>query len=203
MDHASGKTDFCEPTAKGAIPSLLAKTMGVLPLAPLEVLIGSAMKTVLQKNPAMFSRLGKYANTRFAIDPVDCPFAILLEPRPVAPRVSAVRALDESLWDARIAGNLVVLLGLLEGMYDGDALFFTRDLTIEGDTSAVLALRNAIEDAELDMSDILGLPAVLARPASIGLGGLSHLLRTLLGAPSFNSPGRAARSEVQKIRGVA
>ena len=40
----------------------------------------------------------------------------------------------------------------MHGAFDGDALFFSRDLVIEGDTAAVLALRNAIDDAELDLS---------------------------------------------------
>ncbi len=40
---------------------------------------------------------------------------------------------------------------MLHGRYDGDALFFSRDLMIEGDTEVVLALRNALDDAELDL----------------------------------------------------
>ena len=54
---------------------------------------------------------------------------------------------------ARIAGPLAALLGLVHGAYDGDALFFSRDLVIEGDTAAALALRNAVDDAELDLSE--------------------------------------------------
>ena len=41
---------------------------------------------------------------------------------------------------------------LLEGRVDGDALMFSRDLTIEGDVEAVLALRNAIDDTQLDLA---------------------------------------------------
>ena len=41
---------------------------------------------------------------------------------------------------------------MLHGSEDGDALFFSGELAISGDTSAVLALRNALDDAELDLT---------------------------------------------------
>mgnify|MGYP000333163309 CR=1 FL=1 len=85
---------------------------------------------------------------------------------------------------ARVRAPLLVLMGLLDGTYDADALFFSRDLAIEGDTEAVLAVRNAIEEAELTPAELLGLggaPArLLDRAASDGLS----LLRRRLGAPA-------------------
>lgn len=57
--------------------------------------------------------------------------------------------------DARIAGPLSAFLAMMHGVEDGDALFFSRDLTVEGDTAAVLALRNAMDDAELDLTEEL------------------------------------------------
>lgn len=44
---------------------------------------------------------------------------------------------------------------MLHGREDGDALFFSGALEISGDTSAVLALRNALDDAELDLTEEL------------------------------------------------
>ena len=44
---------------------------------------------------------------------------------------------------------------MLHGAEDGDALFFSGELQIGGDTSAVLALRNALDDAELDLTEEL------------------------------------------------
>lgn len=41
---------------------------------------------------------------------------------------------------------------MVHGALDGDALFFSRDILIEGDTEAVLALRNAVDDAEIDLA---------------------------------------------------
>ena len=47
----------------------------------------------------------------------------------------------------------MTLLGMIDGRYDGDALFFTRDLIVEGDTEAVVCLRNALDDVEGSVAD--------------------------------------------------
>ena len=100
----------------------------------------------------MFSRLGDQADKVFLIDPTDLPFVFVLEPaRRSARQLSALRRAATVDWDARIAGPLAALIGLVHGAYDGDALFFSRDLSIEGDTEAVVALRNAIDNEELDL----------------------------------------------------
>jgi predicted lipid carrier protein YhbT len=52
---------------------------------------------------------------------------------------------------------------MVHGALDGDALFFSRDIVIEGDTEAVLALRNAVDDAEIDLAAEV---AAIAGPAS-------------------------------------
>ncbi len=76
--------------------------------------------------------------------------------------------------DVVIRGPLLMLLGILDGTLDGDALFFHRAIAVSGKTEAVVAMRNAIEDAELRPSDLLGLRGALARLADAGiLGGLS------------------------------
>ncbi|WP_407642371.1 ubiquinone anaerobic biosynthesis accessory factor UbiT [Aliiroseovarius halocynthiae] len=76
---------------------------------------------------------------------------------------------------ARIAGPLAALLGLVHGAFDGDALFFSRDLVIEGETAATLALRNAVDDAELDLSqEMLRLSGPLAEPLQHALAFLEH-----------------------------
>ena len=54
--------------------------------------------------------------------------------------------------DAYIKGNLDILLNLLEGRIDGDALFFTRGLVITGDTAAIVGLRNTLDREEIDFS---------------------------------------------------
>ena len=53
--------------------------------------------------------------------------------------------------DAAVSGDFVSLLALLEGHVDGDALFFSRDLSVTGDMEAIVALRNAVDDSGLDL----------------------------------------------------
>jgi predicted lipid carrier protein YhbT len=43
---------------------------------------------------------------------------------------------------------------MVDGAFDGDALFFSRSLQVEGDMEALLALRNAVDDACIDLRRI-------------------------------------------------
>ncbi len=146
-------------------PLPLARMIRWLPLAPLSLSLTAFARRIAASHPAMFRRLGDYANADFALDPTDLPFVINLAPRGGDPHVTLTRQAPKA--DARIAGPLAALLGLVHGKYDGDALFFSRDLLIEGDTSAALALRNAVDDAELDMAgEISNLTGPLGAPLS-------------------------------------
>lgn len=131
-------------------PAALALALRFLPLGPLAVSLTAYARHVARRHPGLFRRLGAYNHTRFVLDPTDLPFVICLDPNGGVPRVTLTRGRGEGA--ARIAGPLSALLGLVHGAFDGDALFFSRDLVVEGDTSAALALRNAIDDAELDLS---------------------------------------------------
>jgi predicted lipid carrier protein YhbT len=105
-----------------------------------------------------------------------------------------VRDLSAAAHDARIAAPLVVLLGMIDGTYDGDALFFSRDLVIDGDTGAVLALRNAMENAELSPSLVLGLPDGVGGPFNRAADMALGRLRRTLDAPEPSGPDRKAYS---------
>ncbi|MCE9507615.1 MAG: SCP2 sterol-binding domain-containing protein [Alphaproteobacteria bacterium] len=118
-------------------------------LRPLEHLARWTLHAVLDRHPEIFDRLGDYAACRYLIDVKDTPFVLLLIPGErdirIHLRSKEVRA------DAAIRGSFMTLAQLAQGGGDGDALFFSRDITIEGDTEAVLALRNALDDADLDI----------------------------------------------------
>jgi predicted lipid carrier protein YhbT len=132
-------------------PRPLAMSLGVAPLAPLSLSLTLYSRRIAQTHPGLFRRLGEYDTTPFVLDPTDLPIVIELQPNKGRPSVRVTRGKGQGA--ARIAGPLAALLGLVHGAYDGDALFFSRDLVIEGDTSAALALRNAVDDAELDLSE--------------------------------------------------
>lgn len=181
------------PNAHGAamLPPLVQVALRPLPLAPLQPLLALVLRAVLRRHPAIFDRLGAHAGKRFGLRPTDLPFALLLTPSPSAPRIAALRRLPRRGIDARITGPLLGLVGLAEGEMDGDALFFSRTLTVEGDMEAVLALRNAMDGEGLDLvrdtAAALGPLAPLALRA--GLGGrrlLERLARPRGAAPAWN-----------------
>jgi predicted lipid carrier protein YhbT len=131
-------------------PAALARILRVVPLAPLSLSLTACCRQIGKRHPGLFRRLGDYSRARFVLNPVDLPIILCLAPNGGAPTVRALRGDCEG--ETRISGPLAALLGLVHGVYDGDALFFSRDLVIEGDTGAALALRNAVDDAELDLS---------------------------------------------------
>jgi predicted lipid carrier protein YhbT len=155
-----------------ALPAVLTCALRPLPAWPLERVLQRLADSVVARHPGLLDRLGADGARRFGIDPLDLPFALVMEAQDGAVRVSVVPQLGDQGLDARIAGNLLALVDLIEGRDDGDALFFSRDLTIDGDIGAVLALRNAIDNAELDLAHEA---AQLLRP----LSGLAEpVLRT-------------------------
>jgi predicted lipid carrier protein YhbT len=107
-------------------------------------------KRIVDGHPASFRRMAPYASTTFLIEPIDLPiqFRIRLDGR--AP-ITCQRRPTPCSWDARIAGPILSLLALAHGTLDGDALFFSREISVEGDTNAILAMRNAIDAAEIDL----------------------------------------------------
>jgi len=144
-------------------PAVLGYPLRILPLAPLSASLTAYSRRIARQHPGLFRRLGAYDHTDFVLDPTDLPFVVCLNPNGGVPRVVLARGASEEA--TRIAGPLAALLGLVHGAYDGDALFFSRDLMIEGDTSAVLALRNAIDDAELNLAqEFTDMSGPLKRP---------------------------------------
>jgi len=143
--------------------------MALLPKAPLQLVLRHLGKQVASRHPEIFTRLGPHAEKRFLVVPTDLPFAFMLHPARPGRMIDVVDPLAAVAWDCRIAGSFAALLGLMHGLYDGDGLFFSRDLAVEGDVESVLALRNALDDADLDLfaelMGALGSPGRIAAPA--------------------------------------
>jgi predicted lipid carrier protein YhbT len=135
---------------------LLGMAIRPLPLSPLQPMLDIAVKRMLWQHPEVFARLADVGYPVFLIDPVDLPFVFLLRPDPNRPILKAAGSGGEEEVSAVIRGPLLSLMDLLEGRMDGDSLFFSRELVIEGDTEAVVALRNAVDGAEIDIvADVL------------------------------------------------
>jgi predicted lipid carrier protein YhbT len=166
------------------LPSAVAFGLRPLPLAPLALALNAVVRSVAARHPSIFARLGAHADKRYLIEPTDLPFVLVLTPTQGHPAIEVERSRAGLAAEVRIAGPLAALLGLLHGAFDGDALFFSRDLAIEGDIEAVLALRNALDDAELD----------LVAEAAATLGPF---------APPAERIGRLAAAAAEELTGVA
>ncbi len=151
-------------------PALIAGMM----LPPLATpLIGHVAQNVAtrlwRRHRHNFDRLEDYEGTIFLIDPTDLPWLFLLQMSPHGPHLRTLNkaARRNHQATAIIRGPIQALLCLAEGKVDGDALFFARELKIEGNTEAVVALRNAVDDAEIDLvEECTSTFGPLAKPAA-------------------------------------
>ncbi|KOF20193.1 hypothetical protein AC244_09950 [Ensifer adhaerens] len=137
------------------LPFAMTAPFRIAPLSVIEHATRLVFAQVVQQHPDLFDRLGEHADKRYAFVPTDLPVGFLVEPS--ARRISVHRKPHLPVAQACMGGKLVLLLALLEGQIDGDAVFFSRSLTITGDMEAMLALRNALDDCNID------LPADIAR----------------------------------------
>lgn len=148
-------------------PSVLLRPVPLLLLQPI---FSRIALHVAQTRPELFARLGTHAGKRFLIDPVDLPFVLVLTPRAELPQLTLHRRHAQPPFDACIAGTLPNLLEMLDGSIDGDALFFSRALRVTGDTEAVVALRNALDDFEGSaLESVISSFGPLSRPATLAL----------------------------------
>lgn len=150
---------------------MLALPLHVVPLQFVQYFCDGAMRALNERHRPLFERLTEISGARILVDTVDLPIVFVLTLDPHQPMLKALARGPSPAADAAIRAPLAVLIDLMEGRIDGDALFFTRDVTISGDTQIVLALRNAVDGAGIDLlTDLAVLLGPLAGPGE-------HLMR--------------------------
>ena len=155
------------------IPGLL---LAAVPLAALQPIFAHIASHVARTRPELFARLGPHVGKHFLIDPIDLPFVLVLRPDAARPHLRAHRRSEQPHSDAAIAGTFLNLLDMIDGKLDGDALFFSRDLRVSGDTEAVVALRNALDDFDGSALDsVIAAFGPLSKPASLAVAALRGL----------------------------
>ena len=160
------------PIVRGAMhvtpPFVLARAVAML------------LRGMERAHPKLFQNLARLKPSIVYVEPTDLPHRFELKYG--GDEKPTVRVLDkggQGAADSYIKGNLDILLNLLEGRIDGDALFFTRGLVITGDTSAIVGLRNTLEREEIDLfADITGMFGPLAKPVGRALTALGHVRET-------------------------
>jgi predicted lipid carrier protein YhbT len=143
-----------DPRAAGLpLPGLfrVAARLGrSLPAGPRDALLTRVGRALADRHPAILHRLAPYGGRAIVIivDDMGIELALTLS-API--RLGLATASQQRRADAVIRGTWPALLALLEGREDGDALFFSREIAIEGATDLVLAIRNAIDGAGIDL----------------------------------------------------
>jgi predicted lipid carrier protein YhbT len=146
------------------LPALMRRMPAAVAL-PLGPVLTLSLRSFARRRPDLFERLGEHRRAIYLIAPTDLSFAFRVTPDGPSSDVRVIAGGVPPASDVVIRGPIMALLGLLDGTFDGDALFFHRTLSIVGRTEAVVALRNAIENAELHPSDLLGLTGRAGRVA--------------------------------------
>ena len=130
---------------KSLLQHVPALLLTPVPLALLQPILTRIATHVAQSRPELFNRLGPHAGKRFLIDPTDLPFVLVLTPERDLPRLTAHRRVERP----------------------------AHDVKVSGDTEAIVALRNALDDFEGSALDsVVGSFGALSGPATLALSGL-------------------------------
>jgi len=200
-------------TAPPLSPVLIA---GLLAPAPppflLQPFLDLALAALRRRHPDLFARFAALAPARFLIEATDFPARFLLDLGPRVRLTALAADAAPGATGARIAGPVPVLVALLEGRLDGDALFFSRALSVAGDTEAVVALRNLLDGVEIRLAeDLLSGAGPLRPPAALALrtgrglyaraaGAVAGLRDAALGPLERRGAAQAAELEVLAAR---
>jgi len=137
--------------AEAGLPTLLVGNVITLMPAPLLARATAlVMRRLGRAHPRLFRALAEHPPCAVGIVPTDLRHRFVLRfggaPPSLRPLTGAMGPVD-----ACVKGSLAALLALLESRADGDALFFSRDIVITGDTAAVVTLRNLLERDAVDV----------------------------------------------------
>lgn len=145
-------------------PVVLLKTaLHAMPPRVLRPALRLLMRGMQRQHAPLFRRLTRIAPATILFDPVDTPHCFLLTIAEHGVRLDL--ATRDTAAAARISGELAALIQLLEGRVDSDTLFFSRAVTISGDTAVAVGFRNTLDGESISLvGDALGMAGPLAGP---------------------------------------
>ena len=151
------------------------------PARLVDAALSRAANGISARHPELLRRLAPFDGKIMTIVIED--IGVSLDLHLGSPMALTLAGRTRRVGDALVSGNWLALVAMLEGRVDGDALFFSRALSFQGDTELVLAVRNAIDGAGVNL---------LAEIAAI-LGPCAPAFRRLAPA-AFGSIVRAGRA---------
>ena len=148
-----------------------------MPAPLMEGALNIMVRTLQNRHPRLFQNLAQLKATQIDVEPLDLPHRFILS---FGNGETSVRLAGdhEPKPDAVVKGTLETLLSLLEGRMDSDTSFFTRELRISGDTSAIVALRNTLDREEIDLfEDFASLTGTFAKPLALAVNALDGFVQ--------------------------
>lgn len=129
--------------------------------------------------PSLFQNLSRLDRAVVCINPFDLPHSFILKFGQGPASLTIIERAEYSC-DAIVKGTLESLLNLLDGRIDSDMMFFSREITISGDTSVVVALRNTLDREEIHlMDDISAMCGSAAHPARKAMIRINNIMENM------------------------
>lgn len=150
----SGKTGRTSPNRLGAL-HLVGLFVAQLPISWLARLARDLEDTLARHHPKLGERLREAEGKTYRFTLTDLPIDAQIKVSQARLQVRVLGKADNSPSDVRVSGRMTSLFDLLQGERDGDALFFTRDIQTSGDTEVLLILRNALENEDIDLLELV------------------------------------------------
>ena len=149
------------------LPMPVTMMQGALRVLP-PPLLQRGLRWIVQRlraeHPELFRRLCRLAPASILFVPEDTPHRFLLTIAADRLDLALARGTPEAA--VCIKGRLAALLSLLEGRIDSDTLFFSRDVSISGDTATAVAFRNTLDGEAISLlGDALAAAGPLQAPA--------------------------------------
>lgn len=163
-------------TARGKttrLPKLIGAALTPVPLILVQPVLKRLVRDIAKRRPELFERLGPHTETFFMIEVDEFPFVLRLLPDPKRPKLTAHRRHENIEFGASIGGPFMTLFTIIDGNSDSDAMFFSRDVRVGGNTEAAVCLRNAMDDLEGSVvDDILDIGGPLFAPLRLVMAHL-------------------------------
>lgn len=160
--------------------SLARKTLSALPPALLSASLEALMKRIEDRHPRLFDNLGRLSPALVRFEVTDLPHAFSLRFGKGQTVCFKLADTGDEAPGATIRGDLETLFAMLEGKIDGDTLFFSRGITLTGDSEVVVGLRNTLDREALGvMDEVLSFCGPFAEPAGRALALGERIRRAL------------------------
>jgi predicted lipid carrier protein YhbT len=130
---------------------LMRASLRAVPPPVLCVLLRRVTAGLSRNHAPLLRRLARIAPARVLFAPIDVPHCFLLS---IAKQgVTLTLAGSGQAADVTMRGSLATLIDLLEGRTDSDTMFFSRDLSVSGDTAIAVAFRNTLDGEMVNLVD--------------------------------------------------